>query len=264
MLFRVLGPLEVRDQEGAVLPLGPRKQRMLLAALLARRGDRAATGSLVGMLWDGDPPRSATANVQTYVWELRKRLPRTRSGAARVERDRGGYRLALDDGDLDALAFAKLATVGRRALMAGETELGVKTLASALEMWRGQPFEDVAETVPTEVRGLVEQRQLVIEDLLDARLRLGEHREVIEELYRLTAADPLRESLWSQLMVALYRCGRRAEALHTYQQLYRMLDTEYGIQPGPHVRELHQRILADDPALFTIPAPLPLQRDYVP
>jgi DNA-binding SARP family transcriptional activator len=246
-----------------VLPLGPRKHRMLLAALLARRGKRAATGSLVDMLWDGDPPRSATANVQTYVWELRKRLPRTRSGAARAERDRDGYLLALDDGDLDALSFDKLATAGRRALTAGQTELGVHTLAAALEMWRGQPFEDVAETVPTEARGLAEQRQLVIEDLLDARLRLGEHREVIEELYRLTAADPLRESHWTQLMVALCRCGRRAEALHAYQQLHRVLDTEYGIRPCPHARELHQRILTEDPALFTIPDPPPRRRDYV-
>jgi DNA-binding SARP family transcriptional activator len=264
VLFRVLGPVEVVDPAGAVLTLGPRKQRMLLAALLARGGERAATGTLVDMLWEGDPPRSATANLQTYVWELRKRLPRTRSGAPRVARDRDGYRLVLDDGDLDALSFTTLATAGRRALAAGETTRAAAILSDALNLWRGQPFEDVAQAVPLEARGLAEQRHLAVEDLLDARLRLGEHRDIVEELYRLTAADPLREPQWTRLMLALYRCGRRAEALHTYHDLRRMLDTEYGIQPGLPVREMHNRILADDPALLADPDPVPLQRGYIP
>jgi len=264
VLFRVLGPVEVLDPAGAVLPLGPRKQRMLLAALLARGGDRAATGTLVDLLWERDPPRSATANVQTYVWELRKRLPRTRSGAPRVERDRDGYRLALDDGDLDARSFTTLAAAGRRALAAGETARAAAILSEALDLWRGQPFEDVAETVPLEARGLAERRHLAVEDWLDARLRLGEHREVVDELHRLTAADPLRETHWSRLMLALYRCGRRVESLHTYQDLHRLLDTEFGIRPGPPVRELHARVLADDPTLLADPDPLPLQRGYIP
>jgi DNA-binding SARP family transcriptional activator len=123
VLFRVLGPVEVLDPAGAVLPPVPRKQRILLAALLARGGDRAGVDGLVRLLWDGDPPRSATANVQTYVWELRRHLPQTRSGAPRVRRDRDGYRLTLDDGDLDARSFTALSAAGRRALAAGETDV---------------------------------------------------------------------------------------------------------------------------------------------
>jgi DNA-binding SARP family transcriptional activator len=253
VLFRVLGPVEVHDQAGGVVPVGSRKQRMLLAALLARRGDRVTTTGLVSMLWGGRPPRSATANVQTYVWELRKRLPPTGAGVPRIERDQDGYRLALDDGELDASSFVALAADGRRALGSRDTARGVRTLATALDLWRGQPFEDVAETVPLEARELSEQHQLVVEDLLDARMRLGEHREVIEELYRLTATAPLREPRWTRLMLALYRCGRRAEALRTYRELYRLLGTEYGIEPGPPVRRLHERILADDPEL-SVPA----------
>lgn len=246
MLFRVLGPVEVR---GAAV--GPRKQRMLLAALLARRGDRVSTGHLVDVLWEGCPPRSATANLQTYVWELRRRLPGTRLGRPRVERDRDGYRLFLDDGDLDAESFSGLAEQGRRALAAGDVANGAAILSGALALWRGEPFEDVATAVPLAVQQLREQRQLVGEDVLDARLRLGEHRGVVDDLYGLIAADPLRERPWSLLMLALYRCGRRAEALQTYRQLYCLLDEECGIQPGATARELHAHILADDPALAT-------------
>ena len=245
MLFRVLGPLDIRGTTVA-----PRKQRLLLAALLARRGGWVSTGHLVDVLWEDDPPRSAMANMQTYVWELRRRLPPTRLGRPRVQRDREGYRIPLEDGELDAGAFEDLAARGRRAIAAGDTGRGAGLLSAALELWRGEPFEDVADAVPAAVTRLREQRLLAGEDLLDARLRLGEHREAVDELYRLTEADPLRERPWTQLMLALYRCGRRAEALHTYHRLYRLLDTEYGIPPGAPVRELHEAILADDPALF--------------
>jgi DNA-binding SARP family transcriptional activator len=244
VLFRVLGPVEVR---GAAV--SPRKQRMLLAALLAQRGDRVSTGDLVDVLWECCPPRSATANLQTYVWELRRRLPRTRLGLPRVERDRDGYRLFLDDGDLDADVFGRLAERGRWALAAGDVANGAAFLSGALDLWRGEPFEDVATAVPIAVQQLREQRQLAGEDLFDARLRLGEHRGVVDDLYGLIAAEPLRERPWQLLMLALYRCGRRAEALQTYRQLYCLLDEECGIQPGAPVRELHALILADDPAL---------------
>jgi SARP family transcriptional regulator, regulator of embCAB operon len=245
VLFRVLGPVEVRG-----VAVAPRKQRLLLAALLARRGGWVSTGHLIDVLWEDDPPRSAMANMQTYVWELRRRLPPTRLGRPRVARDREGYRMPLDDGELDAASFEELAARGRRALAAGDTGAGAGFLSAALDLWRGEPFEDVADAVPRAVTQLREQRQLAGEDLLDARLRLGEHREAVDELYRLTAADPLRERPWTQLMLALYRCGRRAEALHTYRELYRLLDAEYGILPGAPVRGLHEMILADDPALF--------------
>jgi SARP family transcriptional regulator, regulator of embCAB operon len=245
VLFRVLGPVEVRG-----VAVAPRKQRLLLAALLARRGGWVSTGRLVDVLWEDDPPRSAMANMQTYVWELRRRLPRTRLGRPRVTRDREGYRLLLDEGELDAASFEELAARGRRALAAGDTGRGAGLLSDALDLWRGEPFEDVAAAAPDVVAQLREQRQLAGENLLDARLRLGEHREAIDELYRLTAADPVRERPWMLLMLALYRCGRRAEALHTYHRLYRLLDGEYGIEPGAPVRDLHGLILADDPALL--------------
>jgi DNA-binding SARP family transcriptional activator len=239
MRFQVLGPVRVRDAA-----VRPRKQRLLLAVLLASHDRRVPTSRLVDVLWPDDPPRSATANVQTYVWELRRRL-----GRSRVERDLDGYRLRLDTGELDADSFGDLAARGRRALTAGDLTAGAGLLTAALDLWRGEPFEDVAAAVPLAVRQLREQRQLAVEDLLDARLRLGEHREVVDELYRLTTADPARERPWTQLMLALYRCGRRAEALHTYRQLYQLLTTEYGIAPGTPARALQHQILTDDPAL---------------
>jgi len=249
MLFRVLGPIQVCDASGEVRPIRARKLRQLLALLLATRGERVATGQLTEVLWEGTPPRSATANLQTYIWELRRRLPSTRVGRPRIERDGDGYRLVVDNGELDAQVFDDLAARGRRLLADGDLAAGAETLSVALALWRGQPFEDVASGVPVESARLRELRRLIQEDVLEARLHLGEHREVVEELHALTVAEPLRERPWVHLMLALYRCGRRAEALYTYQQLYRLLDAELGIQPGLRVRQLHRRILADDPAL---------------
>lgn len=248
MLFRVLGPIQVHDAAGA-RPIRARKLRLLLAVLLAHRGERVATGHLVDVLWEGNQPRSATANLQTYVWELRRRLPATRFGRPRIERDGEGYRLYLDDGELDAQVFDDLAARGRRALADGDLARGAETLAAALALWRGQPFEDVVSAAAVEAARLLELRRSIQEDLLEARLHLGEHREVVDELLALTAAEPLRERPWAHLMLALYRGGRRAEALYSYRQMYRLLDAELGIQPGLAVRELHRRILADDPTL---------------
>ncbi|HEV2779179.1 MAG TPA: AfsR/SARP family transcriptional regulator [Actinophytocola sp.] len=249
LLFRVLGPIQVYDATGSALPMGARKLRMLLALLLARPGDRVTTGQLIDALWDGRPPRSATANLQTYVWELRRRLPATRLGRPRVERDHQGYRLLLEDDELDARTFTELATVGRQAVATGDPAEGVATLTAALGLWRGRPYEDVAPAAAQEAQRLLELRQLAHEDLLEARLRLGQHRDVIDDLREMTTAEPLRERPWELLMLALHRSGRRAEALLAYQHVYRLLDAELGIQPGHAVRELHRRMLADDPTL---------------
>ncbi|HEU5474447.1 MAG TPA: AfsR/SARP family transcriptional regulator [Actinophytocola sp.] len=249
MLFRVLGPIQVSDAGGAAVPIGARKVRMVLAVLLAGAGERVAASRLIDVLWEGEPPRSATANLHTYVWELRRRLPVTRLGRPRIERDREGYRLTVGCGEFDAWVFGERTTQGRRELAEGRLAQGARSLAGALELWRGAPYEDVAAAAPLEVARLLELRRLVQEDLMDARLHLGEHREVVDELRVLTTAEPLRERPWAQLMLALYRCGRRAEALYAYQEVYRLLDAELGIQPGNAIRELHRRILADDTSL---------------
>jgi DNA-binding SARP family transcriptional activator len=249
MLFRVLGPVQVHDAAGSVLPIGPRKLRLLLALLLIRADERVMPSHLIDELWDGAPPRSATANLQTYIWELRRRLPATSAGMPRIERARGGYRLTVDDGELDSRSFTELADRGRQALAGGDPATGAELLAAALRLWRGQPYEDVAPAGARQARRLAELRQLAREDLLQARLHLGQHREIVDDLYALTSAEPLRERPWTQLMLALYRSGRRAEALYAYQHVYRLLDEELGIQPGHTMRELHRRILADDPTL---------------
>jgi DNA-binding SARP family transcriptional activator len=247
-VFGVLGPIRVCDPAGAVVRIGARKIRTVLAVLLAGAGERVSTGRLVDVLWEGDPPRSATANVHTYVWELRRWLP-GRYDRPRIERDGEGYRLLVDPGELDAWSFDELTAAGRRELADGRIARGARTLAAALDLWRGAPYEDVAAAAPLDVARLLELRRLAQEDLLDARLRLGEHRAVLDDLRVLTTAEPLRELLWAQLMLALYRCGRRAEALCAYQQVHQVLHAELGVGPGTEIRELHHRILADDASL---------------
>ncbi|HEU5110526.1 MAG TPA: BTAD domain-containing putative transcriptional regulator, partial [Micromonosporaceae bacterium] len=189
MPFGVLGPIRVSGHDGAAVRLGARKIRTVLAVLLAGAGQRVPTGRLVDVLWEGDPPRSATANLHTYVWELRRGLP-DRSGRPRIERDGEGYRLLLDPGELDAWSFDELTATGRRELAEGRTARAARTLAAALDLWRGAPYEDVPAAAPLEVARLLELRRLVQEDLLDARLHLGEHREVLDELRVLTTAEP--------------------------------------------------------------------------
>ncbi|HJU47737.1 MAG TPA: BTAD domain-containing putative transcriptional regulator, partial [Gaiellaceae bacterium] len=244
MDFRILGPLEVAHG-GAPVPIAAGKQRALLADLLLNTNRAMATRRLVDDLWGDDVPDTAVKALQVYVSKLRKALPEDRLHT----RD-PGYLLEIRDGELDLDAFSRLAAEGRAALADGEAERASETLEQALALWRGPALLELdAPFTRVESARLGELRQSCLEDRIDADLRIGRHIALVPELEALVASLPLRERLRSQLMLALYRSGRQAEALDVYQSFRRFLDQELGIEPTQSLRELERRLLQQDPVL---------------
>ncbi len=252
MRFRVLGPLELRDGEGRLVRLGAPKQRTLLAVLLLHANRAVGVDLLVEALWGERPPALAIGGLRTYVSGLRRRLGMGEAaGAPRIAALPGGYRLAVAAEELDLLVFERFASQGQRALADGETALAAAQLGRALGLWRGRAFEDVplGGGLSGELARLHERRLVVVEEWVEACLALGRHGGLVPELRRLAMAEPLRERLWGQWMLALYRSGRQAEALAAYQQLRGRLVEELGIEPGPPLQQLQRRILRGDVAL---------------
>jgi DNA-binding SARP family transcriptional activator len=248
MRFQVLGPLRVRD--GAVwAPVKAAQQRLVLAVLLAEACRVVSTERLVHEIWGERPPRAAVSAVQNDVLRLRRILHQNGQGPL-LTRGRG-YELAIDDGDLDARRFDEVVARGRSALAAGRVEVALPELTEGLALWRGEALADVppSPTVDAYAARLEWSRVAAVEDRIGAHLQLGQHADVVGELHGLVAQHPLRERLWMHLMLALYRCGRRAEALESYRAAYRVLADEHGLAPGPQLQELQQAILSDDPQL---------------
>jgi DNA-binding SARP family transcriptional activator len=231
MEFRILGPLEVLSDRHAV-DLGGAKQRALLAALLLDANNVVSRDRLVGALWEDDPPETAPKALQVYVSGLRKVL-----GKERLQTKAHGYVVEVKPGELDLDRFRELRESGR--------------LADALALWRGPPLADFAGSrfARTEIARLEDLRLACLEARIDRDLSEGRDAELTGELEALVAEHPLRERLRGQLMVALYRSGRQAEALEAYQAARRALVDELGIEPGRELRDLHQRILNQDPEL---------------
>jgi WD40 repeat protein/DNA-binding SARP family transcriptional activator len=261
MRLGVLGPLEVIAESGPV-PFGGQKQRVLLALLLTRPGRVVSVDALVQGLWGDEPPRSADKTLQSYVVHLRRALepdrPRGAAGTVLVTRE-PGYLLRVGPGELDAARFEQLATRGRRLLAAGAAEAAAATLGEALGLWRGEAFEEFpqVDACASEARRLAELRLGALEERVEADLALGRHRELLAELQDLVGGHPLRERLWGQLLVALYRCGRQADALLAYQRARATLVEELGIEPGVELRRLHAAILVQDPELHATTAGWP-------
>jgi WD40 repeat protein/DNA-binding SARP family transcriptional activator len=261
MRFGVLGPLEVIAEDGPV-PLGGQKQRVLLALLLTRPGRVVSVDALVQGLWADAPPRSAAKTLQSYVVHLRRALepgrPRGSAGAVLVTRE-PGYLLRVAPGELDAARFEELATTGRRLLGAGAPQEAAGMLREALALWRGEAFEEFPQVdgCASEARRLAELRLGAVEERVEADLALGRHRELVAELEDLVGGHPLRERLWGQLLLALYRCGRQADALLAYQRARATLVEELGLEPGVELRGLQAAILAQDPGLRVAPAGWP-------
>ncbi|MFI1930551.1 AfsR/SARP family transcriptional regulator [Streptomyces sp. NPDC020330] len=248
MDFGVLGPLTVR-QAGLPreLELGTPKARVLLAVLLSRPGRPVSDDALVEAVWGEDRPKSAAKNVQTYVHRLRHRLGDPR----RIAREGRGYVLRADRAEVDAARFEDLAAAARAALADGERDRSRRLFAEALGLWRGPAFAGIADlpALGPEATRLDELRLGVLEERIDVDLRLGRHGELLGELTALTMEHPFRERMWAQLMLALYRCGRRADALLAYLQVRQVLAEETGLEPGRPLRELHRAVLGEDPAL---------------
>lgn len=243
---RILGPLEVRDGD-TVLRLGGPKQRALLVLLVLRANEIVSADRLVEELWDGSPPDDAATALQAHISRLRKALP---DGTALLTRS-PGYVLELGPHQLDRSRFDRLVDDGRAAVEAGDAASGAGLLGEALALWRGRPLADLEnEPFARDVVARLDESWLAaIEARIDADLALQRHEELVAELTALVRAHPLREHLRAQLMLALYRSGRQAEALAAYADGRRVLVDELGLEPGPELQRLQQAILAHDPEL---------------
>lgn len=248
MEFGLLGPLTVR-LDGIPVPVPQGKQRALLASLLLNPGEAMSVDDLALLLWGNCPPPSARATIQNYVMRLRKVLDD--HGGTRIVTHARGYSIAVDDGDLDVARFRARLAASRAAARSGSWEAAAAQARTALSLWRGEPLADVDSDVlcARDVPRLNEMRLQALETRIDADLRMGRDEELTAELRQLTAAHPLREHLRAQLMLALYQHGRQAEALAAYREARELLVREIGTEPGPELRDLHQRILRADPVL---------------
>jgi DNA-binding SARP family transcriptional activator len=247
--FRVLGPFEVWA-EGRALELKRRKQRALLALLLLHAGEVVSTDRLIEELWAGNPPKAAVGSLQNLVSDLRKAL-----GRDLVRTREPGYVLDIEPEQVDLHRFERLVA---QASEGGDAERRAELLREALSLWRGPPLADLAfePFVHVEVARLEELRTAAREELIDAELELGRHSQLVGELETLVTENPLRERLRGQLMLALYRSGRQAEALEAYRRARETLVDELGIDPSPELQRLEQSILRHDPELDLPAAPI--------
>ena len=247
--FGLLGPMYVRS-EGVMLPLAAPGQRVVLAALAVRAGRVVSFEELSAAVWGDAPPPTARVAVRNQVSRLRHRLGR--AGGQVVTRD-PGYLLDAAEDDVDLLDFARLCREGGAAVRAGAWQRASDLLHYALRLWRGMPLADVpSPALRDEHVAVVDALRLqAIEWRLEAGLHTGRHDELVAELEGLIREHPLRERFRAQLMLALYRCGRRGDALAVYRSARDALVTELGVEPGQDLRELHQRILAADPRLLS-------------
>jgi DNA-binding SARP family transcriptional activator/ABC-type transport system substrate-binding protein/streptogramin lyase len=247
--FAVLGPVEVRI-EGEAAPLGGPKQRALLALLLLNGNAVVSRDRLIDGLWGERPPSSAQRSLDTYVSRLRAVV-----GNERIERRTPGYLLHVEPGELDLDRFEALLEEGRAASAAGDAAAARDRLREALALWRGRALADL-EYEPfagTETARLEERRLLAIEAQLAAELDLGGGPDLVGQLEQLVTEHPFRERLLGQLMLALYRAGRKADALAAYQACRRRFAEELGLEPSAELRELERRILEQDAALGAPP-----------
>ncbi len=252
MEFRLLGPLEVAE-DGRPVSLGGSRARALLALLLLHRNEVVAVDRIVDELWGERPPKTAEQVVRVYVSQLRKALEPSRSdGPPQVLVTQGsGYVLRVDPGQVDVDRLDALRAEGRSLLAAEDAANAAGALDEALSLWRGPALPEFAyETfAQPEIARLEELRLATLEDLFDARLAAGRDSDLVADLEQLVDANPLRERLRSQLMLALYRSGRQADALKTYQRGRRLLIDELGLEPGETIRRLETQILQHDPGL---------------
>jgi YVTN family beta-propeller protein len=245
MDFRILGPLEVLDGE-RVLDLGGGKQRSVLALLLLHANEVVSSDRLVDELWPDKAPPSAAKIVQVRISRLRKALDGV---GERILLTRGhGYLLRVGPGQLDRDRFRRLLEEGRAALAADDPERAAETLRSALALWRGQPLAEFAydSFAQEEIARLEELHLAALEERIEADLAVGRHDAVVQELQQLVGRHPLRERLRGQLMLALYRAGRQAEALEVYRDARRTFADELGLEPSPTLQKLERAILAHD------------------
>lgn len=245
MEFRILGSLEVVQEGRALAPLAY-KPRALLAVLLLHRGEAVSVDRLIDDLWGEQPPATAAKSLQVYVSQLRKAL-----GEGVVETRKRGYAIVVDADQVDAARFERMVEQGIDELAQGRAREAAAVLADALRLWRGPALADFAYEpwAQAEIGRLEALRLGVLEERIEADLALGKHGTVIAELEGLVEEHPTRERLCGQLMIALYRSGRQADALELFRERRRHIVDELGIEPGPALRELEAAILRQDASL---------------
>ena len=250
MDFRILGPLEVFDEHGQ-RSISAKKQRALLAILLLQPGTVVSRDWLIDALWDGEPPATAASALRVHVAELRKLLESGEDDRRMLLTVDPGYRLDLRPGELDLSRFERLLDEGNKLAQDGDPEAASATLRGALAIWRGPALADFAyESSARQAIVRLEELKLVAhERCVDAELETGRSAEPVPELEQLVGEHPLRERARGQLMLALYRAGRQADALAAFQKARRVMAEELGIEPGQPLQALEQQILNQDPAL---------------
>jgi DNA-binding SARP family transcriptional activator len=251
--FRLLGPTELLAHDRWFSP-GGQRIRTLISVLLLRANQTVDSQWLMGVIWSDGQPASASANLRQYVAKVRETW---RQGSldqvSRILSVPPGYRLEVARDQLDLTVFQDLTTLGRRALAAGDFLTARDQLSQAVRLWRGELCEGLRCYPELQIERVYweEVRLLAAESLLAARLGLGEHGEATAELQRLIADQPLREELRGMLMISLYRCHRRSDALDVFNDTRSLLVSECGIEPGPYLQRLQRAILMDDPALVS-------------
>src|SRR4051812_1524447 len=245
MEFRVLGPLEVRGDDGVVAINGP-MLRGVLAMLLLEANRPLNAERLAAGLWAETAPADAAKGIQVHVSRLRKAL-----GGSLIATTPAGYRLSVRPGELDLEHFERLVEEGRRTLAGGTPGRAAARVREALALWRGPPLADLAYVpfAAAEIARLEEQRLAALDLRVEADLAAGEHAALVGELQQRLTAEPARENVARQLMLALYRGGRQSEALAVYQRTRAHLSAELGLEPGPELRALETQILRHVPAL---------------
>ncbi|WUI00886.1 AfsR/SARP family transcriptional regulator [Spirillospora sp. NBC_00431] len=254
MRYEVLGPLRVNDG-GEFSFISARKIETVLAVLLIRADQVVAPEELMAEIWADRPPRRATAGLHVYISQLRKFLQRPDQDGNRIVTRPAGYLLNKGGDDIDFHDLLRLADQGRAALRDGRREDAAALLEEALGLWHGPVLGDLrggsgdvrcGPIVEGFTAWMAELRLECLELLADTQLELGRHRELVGRLYSLTAENPLRESFYRQLMLALYRSERQADALKVYHSARDTLRDELGLEPCRALRELQQAILLDD------------------
>lgn len=257
MRFCILGPLEVFGSDGEPVEVRGAKLRTVLAVLLLRAGDAVTIDQLSEALWGDDPPAGSGNALQTHVSKLRRLLE-----PGMLDTRVGSYSLVAGATTMDSTEFLELAAAGRSQLAQGDAAVAAATLRRALAIWRGPAlaeFEHLEVATADRVR-LAEAQLATREDLLEAELAAGRHDQVIADAEAALVEHPLRERLWGQLMLALYRADRQADSLRAFQRARDVLGDELGLDPGPALRDLERRVLDHDPELLLAAAPVPAQR----
>src|SRR5882757_134281 len=262
--FAVLGAVRVWRGEAEIDPGSP-QQCAVLSMLLFRRGRFISLDDILNGLWDNQVPAAARPTARTYISRLRRALS-ARSGGMTIVTARGGYALELTNCSVDFLEFEVLVESSRRSRASGDLTGAAEQLQRGLALWSGSALAGVPGDAVERERARLEQlRVAASQELLELKLELGRHVEVVVELPSVIAGNELNERLRELRMLALYRCGRQAEALEEYRKVRTLLRQELGIEPGPRLRELHEKLLRADPGLnlkppathvvTTLPAP---------